>query len=144
VLAYLSRYTYRMAIANSRLLGFDGRAVTFRWKDDRAKGRTRQKVMTLTAEEFMRRFLLHVLPSGLHPIRHFGLLANARRRVNLAQARAGLDVPAEPLSMLEPEASHSPGAPTWFCPHCHAAWVIIEVLPRGLRNRSPPECRGGP
>jgi hypothetical protein len=144
VLAYLSRYTHRVAISNARLLGFDGQNVTFRWKDYRAKGRTRHKTMTLTAEEFLRRFLMHVLPGGFHRIRHFGLMANARRQVNLTQARALLDVPAEAPPRREPETSNSPGAPTWFCPHCHAALVIIEVLPRDLRNRSPPELRGGP
>ncbi len=142
VLAYLSRYTHRVAIANSRLLGFDGHDVTFRWKDYRAKGRTRHKTMTLTAEEFLRRFLLHVLPSGFHRIRHFGLLANARRQVNLARAREGLDATAEVTGPPEPEAANPQGAPTWFCPHCHAALVVIAVLPRDLRNRSPPE-RGG-
>jgi hypothetical protein len=75
VLAYLSRYTHRVAIANSRLIALDERGVTFRWKDYRAKGKTRHKTMTLTTDEFMRRFLLHVLPSGFHRIRHYGLLA---------------------------------------------------------------------
>ena len=72
VLAYLSRYTHRVAISNSRLLAMDEHGVTFRWKDYRAKGRTRHKIMTLAPEEFMRRFLLHVLPPGFHRIRHYG------------------------------------------------------------------------
>ena len=72
VLAYLSRYTHRVAISNSRLLGFDGDRVTFSWKDYRAKGRERYKIMTLDAHEFIRRFLSHVLPSGFHRIRHYG------------------------------------------------------------------------
>jgi hypothetical protein len=76
VLAYLSRYTHRVAISNSRLLAFDEHGVTFRWKDYRASGKTRYKAMTLSADEFIRRFLLHVLPSGFHRIRHYGLLAN--------------------------------------------------------------------
>jgi hypothetical protein len=76
VLAYLSRYTHRVAISNSRLLAMDERGVTFRWKDYRAKGKTRHKAMTLAPQEFMRRFLLHVLPGGFHRIRHYGLLAN--------------------------------------------------------------------
>ena len=80
VLAYLSRYTHRVAISNRRLLALDERGVTFRWKDYRATGKTRYKAMTLGADEFMRRFLLHVLPSGFHRIRHYGLLANAGRR----------------------------------------------------------------
>ena len=92
VLAYLSRYTHRVAISNRRLLALDERGVTFRWKDYRAKGKTRYKTMTLGADEFMRRFLLHVLPSGFHRIRHYGLLANAGRREQLAQARELLHV----------------------------------------------------
>ena len=87
VLAYLSRYTHRVAISNSRLVALDDRGVTFRWKDYRVQGRTRYKTMTLQTEEFMRRFLLHVLPSGFHRIRHYGLLANARRKTNIATAR---------------------------------------------------------
>ena len=92
VLAYLSRYTHRVAISNQRLLAFDERGVTFRWKDYRATGKTRYKAMTLAADEFMRRFLLHVLPGGFHRIRHYGLLANAGRREHLAQARELLHV----------------------------------------------------
>ena len=92
MLAYLSRYTHRVAISNRRLLAFDERGVTFRWKDYRATGKTRYKTMTLGADEFMRRFLLHVLPSGFHRIRHYGLLANAGRREHLAQARELLHV----------------------------------------------------
>ena len=85
VLAYLSRYTHRVAIANSRLLAMDEHGVTFRWKDYRSTGKTRYKTMTLNPDEFMRRFLLHVLPSGFHRIRHYGLLANGRDR-NAARA----------------------------------------------------------
>ena len=85
MLAYLSRYTHRVAISNSRLVAMDGGEVTVRWKDYRAKGRTRHKTMTLGAEEFIRRFLLHVLPGGFHRIRHYGLIANAGRRQNLAK-----------------------------------------------------------
>ena len=80
MLAYLSRYTHRVAISNRRLVALDERGVSFRWKDYRAKGKTRYKTMTLGADEFMRRFLLHVLPGGFHRIRHYGLLANAGRR----------------------------------------------------------------
>jgi hypothetical protein len=84
VLTYLSRYTHRVAIANSRLVAMEGGNVSFHWKDYRAKGRTRHKTMTLSADEFMRRFLLHGLPTGFHRIRHYGLLANAKRRECLA------------------------------------------------------------
>ena len=86
VLAYLARYTHRVAISNSRLIAMDERGVTFKWKDYRRKGRARYKTMTLEPTEFIRRFLLHVLPSGLHRIRHYGLLANTTRRDNLARA----------------------------------------------------------
>src|ERR1700720_1931916 len=94
VLEYLSRYTHRVAISNQRLLAFDERGVTFRWKDYRAKGRTRYKIMTLSTEEFMRRFLLHVLPAGFHRIRHYGLLANAGRKRNIDTVRQLIQQPA--------------------------------------------------
>jgi hypothetical protein len=87
VLAYLARYTHRVAIANSRLVALDEHGVTFRWKDYRTKGRVRHKTMTLAPAEFIRRFLLHVLPAGLHRIRHYGLIANTTRKDNLARAR---------------------------------------------------------
>lgn len=87
VLAYLSRYTHRVAISNRRLVALDERGVTFRWKDYRAKGSTRTKTMTLSTGEFMRRFLLHVLPSGFHRICHYGLIANTGRRENLVRAQ---------------------------------------------------------
>ena len=87
VLAYLSRYTHRVAISNSRLVAMDDQGVCFRWKDYRTKGRTRYKTMTLSPQEFMRRFLLHVLPGGFHRIRHYGLLANGSRRADLARVR---------------------------------------------------------
>jgi hypothetical protein len=83
----LSRYTHRIAIANSRLVAFDGERVTFKWKDYRAKGDARYKLMTLDADEFIRRFLIHVLPDGFHRIRHYGLLANGNRTGNIALAR---------------------------------------------------------
>src|SRR6516164_3311269 len=93
VLAYLSRYTHRTAIANSRLVAFAGERVTFKWKDYRAKGDARYKLMTLDADEFIRRFLIHVLPDGFHRIRHYGLFANANRARNIALARRLLAVP---------------------------------------------------
>ena len=96
VLAYLSRYTHRVAISNRRLVAFDENGVTFRCKDYRREGAERQRIMTLTADEFIRRFLLHVLPRGFHRIRHYGLLASAARRDNLALARRLLDVPSKP------------------------------------------------
>jgi hypothetical protein len=140
VLAYLSRYTHRVAISNSRLLALDERGVTFRWKDYRRTGKTRYKAMTLAADEFMRRFLLHVLPSGFHRIRHYGLLANAGRREQLAQARELLHVvPAT----VEPAATAPIAitAPTFVCPHCGAAMSIVELFARGQPIRAPPTLR---
>jgi len=134
VLAYLSRYTHRVAISNSRLTAFDGRDVTFRWKDYRAKGRTKYKTMRLAAGEFIRRFLLHVLPAGFHRIRHYGLLANAGRKHNLALARALLKVPAPPPNPDPPAAP----APTFVCRHCGAPMIVIEMLPRHRHIRAPP------
>ena len=93
VLAYLSRYTHRIAIANSRLVAFDGERVTFKWKDYRAKSDARYKLMTLAADEFIRRFLIHVLPDGFHRVRHYGLFANANRAANIALARHLLGAP---------------------------------------------------
>jgi hypothetical protein len=103
VLAYLSRYTHRVAIANSRLIACDRNGVTFRWKDYRAEGRDRQKVMTLATGEFIRRFLIHVLPQGFHRIRHYGLFASATRADNIARARRLLECPRH---------SPRPGIPT--------------------------------
>jgi hypothetical protein len=140
VLAYLSRYTHRVAISNQRLLALDERGVTFRWKDYRAKGRTRYKTMTLRADEFIRRFLLHVLPSGFHRIRHYGLLANAGRREHLAHARELLHV----APVAEPHSTDAPVAnvqPTFICPHCGAALIIIEIFARGQPIRAPPPLR---
>jgi hypothetical protein len=134
VLAYLSRYTHRVAISNSRLTAFDGRDVTFRWKDYRAKGRTKYKTMSLAAGEFIRRFLLHVLPTGFHRIRHYGLLANAGRKHNLALARALLKVPAPPPAADPPAVP----APTFVCRHCGAPMIVIEMLPRHRHIRAPP------
>lgn len=87
VLAYLSRYTHRVAISNRRLVSFDEAGVTFRYKDYRRDGTDRHRAMTLHADEFIRRFLVHVLPDGFHRIRHYGLLASAGRKANLARAR---------------------------------------------------------
>jgi hypothetical protein len=136
VLAYLSRYTHRVAISNRRLIAFDQHGVSFRWKDYRAKGRTRYKTMTLAAGEFIRRFLLHVLPTGFHRIRHYGLLANAGRKDNLAMARQLLNQPA-PVPEPDPSAATTL-SPTFVCRHCGAPMIIIEVLPRPRHIRAPP------
>jgi hypothetical protein len=135
VLAYLSRYTHRVAISNRRLISLDERGVTFRWKDYRAKGRTRHKTMTLAAGEFMRRFLLHVLPTGFHRIRHYGLLANAGRRECLATARALLKVP--PPAPVTDDAVAVP-VPTFVCRCCGAAMRVVEIVLRQQPIRAPP------
>jgi hypothetical protein len=134
VLAYLSRYTHRVAIANSRLIAFDKQGVTFRWKDYRADGRDRQKVMTLATGEFIRRFLIHVLPKGFHRIRHYGLLAKGSCADNIARAR-------ELLAVAKPEgeptaAAVDPSKST--CPCCGGRMVVIEVFARGATPRHRP------
>lgn len=139
VLAYLSRYTHRVAISNRRLVSIDEHAVSFRWKDYRAQGRTRHKTMTLEPAEFMRRFLLHVLPIGFHRIRHYGLLANAGRRRHLERAR-GLLACAPPVAPqtggdLTPMSAPRP---TFVCRCCGAPMTIIETLVRAHSIRAPP------
>jgi hypothetical protein len=138
VLAYLSRYTHRVAISNQRLLALDARGVTFRWKEYRATGKTRYKAMTLDAGEFMRRFLLHVLPSGFHRIRHYGLLANAGRREHLAHARELLHVVPDTAEPLSSDAPLVVTAFSFLCPHCGAAMIIVEIFARGEPIRAPP------
>jgi hypothetical protein len=144
VLAYLARYTHRVAIANSRLVSMDEHGVTFRWKDDRLKGRTR-KTMTLEADEFMRRFLLHVLPAGFHRIRHYGLLANGQRKADLARQ---LLLPNAIVAATRPVAAEIEAsmvaAPTFECRHCGAAMAIIETLVRGLSIRATPPLAAAP
>jgi hypothetical protein len=152
VLAYLSRYTHRVAIANSRLMTLDQRGVTFKWKDYRAKGRTRDKTMTLDAEEFIRRFLLHVLPPRFHRIRHYGLIANAGRIDNLARARELLM--ATSAAKDDEVTPHSEGSTgfgdheiadqaTYICPDCGAPMIVIDTFARGQLPRAPPMLNGG-
>jgi Putative transposase len=138
VLAYLSRYTHRVAISNRRLIGFDERGVSFRWKDYRAKGKMFYKTMTLSAQEFMRRFLLHVLPSGFHRIRHYGLIANAGRKGNLARARELLHVVPEATKPQQPDEPTDTVQPMFVCQDCGAAMLIIETFARGQPIRAPP------
>jgi len=136
VLAYLSRYTHRVAISNRRLIACDDRGVSFRWKDYRAHGSTRHKTMTLMTDEFMRRFLLHVLPSGFHRIRHYGLLANANRKTHIITARELLHQPA-PIVAADPTATGSV-RPTFVCRHCGAPMLVIETFARAQHIRGPP------
>jgi hypothetical protein len=140
VLAYLSRYTHRVAISNSRLVAVDDRGVSFRWKDYRQHGRTRYKTMTLDAGEFMRRFLLHVLPSGFHRIRHYGMLANGNRRGDIATVRALLRSP-RPTPAADPNnggAHHDSPKPAFVCRHCGAPMLVIETFARAPHIRGPP------
>jgi len=142
VLAYLSRYTHRVAISNSRLLALDERGVTFRCKDYRAHGRARYKAMTLAATEFMRRFLLHVLPHGFHRIRHYGWLANATRTANLVRARALLNIAeAPPAHAHNVAADRITAPPTFVCRHCGGPMIIMQVFARGQTIRAPPQAQ---
>jgi hypothetical protein len=134
VLAYLSRYTHRVAISNRRLIAFNEAGVTFRYKDYRRDGADRQQVMTLAADEFIRRFLLHVLPRGFHRIRHYGLLAGTARKASLALARELLAV-APPPDDDTPEEPLDPRPP---CPCCGGRMVIIEAFARWSQPRAPP------
>jgi hypothetical protein len=135
VLAYLSRYTHRVAISNSRLIAFNASGVTFRYKDYRRDGADRQQVMTLATEEFIRRFLIHVLPRGFHRIRHYGLLAGSARKASLALARELLDVAAPPDDDTsgEPQDFRPP------CPCCGGRMIVIEVFERWRQPRGPPD-----
>ncbi len=136
VLAYLSRYTHRVAIANSRLIRFDEQGVTFRWKDYRQKGRTRQKTMTLDAGEFIRRFLIHILPHGFHRIRHYGWMANTTRVEKLTQARECLHV--TPADVSASEDCQAEPSSAWVCPTCAAPMIVIGIVERGHKPRAPP------
>jgi hypothetical protein len=138
VLAYLSRYTHRVAISNQRLVALDEHGVTFRWKDYRVDGRTRNKTMTLEADEFVRRFLLHVLPGGFHRIRHYGLLANPSRRENLAKIRELLDVVPASIGRSTNDVATVAVPPTFVCRHCGSPMIIIDILQRSRPIRAPP------
>ena len=140
VLAYLSRYTHRVAIANSRLIACDRKGVSFKWKDYRAKGRHRQKTMTLATDEFIRRFLIHVLPRGFHRIRHYGLLAKTSGADNIALARKLLAVPArtEQPDTSEAAAVDEPRVLPRPCPCCGGRMIIIETFVPGSMPRHRP------
>ena len=135
VLAYLSLYTHRVAISNGRMIAFDEAGVTFRYKDYRRCGPQRQQVMTLDAHDFMRRFLLHVLPHGFHRIRHYGLFASATRKANIARVR---DLLAAPSPAPEPVDAEEPPDPLPPCPCCGGRMRIIETFERWMQPRAPP------
>jgi hypothetical protein len=135
VLAYLARYTHRVAISNSRLLALDKRGITFRYKDYRRNGRERFRTMTLAPDEFIRRFLFHVLPKGFHRIRHHGLLASAGCKANIARVK---ELMAAPMPAVDPPAAHDtadPHATTDHrppCPCCGGRMVIVEAAHRAV------------
>ena len=136
VLAYLSRYTHRIAISNRRLVAWDDTGVTFKWKDYRLEGSDRYKTMTLAVGEFIRRFLMHVLPKRFHRIRYYGLFANGARAENVARARQLLKMAAadrEPASTNTDDLLHS-----HRCPCCGGRMIIIETFERGATPRTRP------
>ncbi|MER8977218.1 MULTISPECIES: IS91 family transposase [unclassified Mesorhizobium] len=141
VLAYLSRYTHRVAISNSRLIALDEAGVTFRFKNYRRSGSERYRTMTLEPSEFLRRFLLHVLPKGFHRIRHYGLLASAGRKANIARARQLLAARQPDAERSETGDTAEAAAPTdWRppCPCCGGHMIVIETFGRGNDARAPP------
>jgi hypothetical protein len=140
VLAYLARYTHRVAISNRRLVALDDNDVSFRWKDYRAKHKDRWKTMTLATHEFIRRFLSHVLPPGFHRIRHYGLFANGNRTDNLAKARQLLGQ-TPPVDIAQHEPTEPPDAARESkqpCPACGGRMTIIEIFEPGCAPRAPP------
>ena len=141
VLAYLSRYTHRVAISNHRLVSANAQTVAFRWKDYRIKSGNRQKVMRLATPEFIRRFLIHVLPDGFHRIRHYGLLASSARQANITKIRALLCVRRpEQTTVSGPEAEIIPLTMREPCPCCGGPMRVIEIFRRGQKPmlRAPP------
>ena len=139
VLAYLSRYTHRVAISNSRLIACDQNSVTFKWKDYRVEGPARYKTMALPTHEFIRRFLMHVLPKGLHRIRHYGLFANGNRVANIARARELLAVPSRSKEPHTAEArTDQARVLPRPCPCCGGRMIIIETFARGCQPKYRP------
>jgi hypothetical protein len=139
VLAYLSRYTHRVAISNTRLIAYDKRGVTFRYKDYRADGLARHKVMTLATDEFIRRFLLHILPRGFHRIRHYGLFANTGRAVNIARLRELLGCAPTPAEKVASPSQDEPVETVLPpCPCCGGRMIVIEIFERGIQPRYRP------
>jgi hypothetical protein len=140
VLRYLARYTHRVAISNRRLIACDERGVTFKWKDYRLEGRERYKVMTLATHEFIRRFLIHVLPAGFHRIRYYGLLASSTRAENVARARELLTLPILPVDAIKAATTNANElhTPNHLCPCCGGRMIIIERFERGANPRHRP------
>ena len=143
VLAYLARYTHRVAISNARLIALDEKGVTFKWKDYRIKGRDRLKTMTLDPGEFIRRFLLHVLPSGFHRIRHYGLFAGAVRADNIERVRQ-LVAPSKvspDSAPADPDGDAEPASSVRRCPCCGGRMIVVETFEGPRPARSPPPSR---
>jgi hypothetical protein len=140
VLRYLARYTHRVAISNRRLVAYDDKGVTFKWKDYRAEGHERYKLMTLTNHEFIRRFLIHVLPGGFHRIRHYGLFTNGSRADNIARARELLAVPTPKTDRAAASNASEPSALAHPCPCCGGRMIIIETFERGTTPRYRPSA----
>jgi hypothetical protein len=142
-LRYLGQYTHRVAISNHRLVALADGMVTFRWRDSAHKNK--QCLMTLPVNEFLRRFLLHVLPLGFVRIRHFGLMAHRNRRASLPLCLQLLAQSGR--AMAEPGSEEKDGSaprPFWMCPQCGAPMVLIERLSSAqLRLRSPPILNAG-
>jgi hypothetical protein len=140
VLRYLARYTHRVAISNRRLVAHDANGVTFKWKDYRIEGAERYKAMTLATHEFIRRFLIHVLPTGFHRIRYYGLLASGTRAENIARARQLLAVPLLPIEAIKAASTgvDEAKAPQHPCPCCGGPMIIIERFQRGCSPQHRP------
>jgi Putative transposase/Transposase zinc-binding domain len=138
VLRYLSRYTHRVAISNRRLISADQNGVTFRYKDYRIDGPDRYKTMTLATDEFIRRFLIHVLPKRFHRIRHYGLLASGNRAANIARARALLAVPPPQPETTKAEEADQQSVLPRPCPCCGGRMIIIETFARGCEPKHRP------
>jgi hypothetical protein len=140
VLRYLARYTHRVAISNSRLVALDAHSVAFRWKDYRSDRPERTKVMKLAIDEFIRRFLIHVLPTGFHRIRHYGFSAGSSRADNMARARQLLNAPATQPEPSDADATNAsePKALSYPCPCCGGRMIVIETFARGCSPRYRP------
>ena len=140
VLAYLSRYTHRIAISNHRLMSADADAVAFKWKDYRIKSGDRMKVMRLRTSEFIRRFLIHVLPSGFHRIRHTGFLANGIRRDRIEMIRRLLDVDPDADLKADDDQCTDTNEKEQACPKCGGVMIVVETFKRGQtpKSRAPP------
>jgi hypothetical protein len=144
VLRYLARYTHRVAISNRRLIAYDEKGITFKWKDYRIEGPERYKVMTLATNEFIRRFLMHVLPAGFHRIRYYGLLASGKRAENVARARELLTPPIIPVDAIKAISATAaePQTANHSCPCCGGRMIIIERFEPGAtphHQPSPPK-----